>query len=218
MKSSYFPFFGLLVAVCAALALTPALAGLAPIFTGLCLLSGAILVVLGWCPCVRSCRTETAAPTVATKPAVAPVPIAPPPPPLPPAARFAPGETELVTLLALFQEKGRLIDFLMDDIAACKDAQLGAAARVVHQGCASVLKAHLTIRPLSEAKEGARITVPAGAPADHYRVIGKVTDPGPLTGVLVHPGWQVEEVKLPRLVNPAVDRLPPLAPAQVEIR
>jgi hypothetical protein len=53
----------------------------------------------------------------------------------------APGnqaETEIVSFLGLLQERGRLVDFLMEDITSYDDAQVGAAARVVHQGCKAV--------------------------------------------------------------------------------
>src|SRR5690349_12560463 len=62
----------------------------------------------------------------------APAAVAPPPP----AANQA--EAEIVAFFALLQEKGRFVDFLMDDVTAYDDAQVGAAARVVHQGCREV--------------------------------------------------------------------------------
>ena len=46
----------------------------------------------------------------------------------------------------MLQEKGRLVDFLMDDINAYSDAQVGAAARVVHAGCRGVLQDHFAIK------------------------------------------------------------------------
>src|SRR5271165_2926678 len=45
---------------------------------------------------------------------------------------------EVVNFLAILQEKGRLVDFLMDDIKGYNDAQVGAAARVLHEGCRTV--------------------------------------------------------------------------------
>src|ERR1041384_4562846 len=56
-----------------------------------------------------------------------------------PAAR---ADAEIVGFLAMLQEKGRLVDFLMDDINAYTDAQVCAAARVVHTGCKGVLQEH----------------------------------------------------------------------------
>src|SRR4051812_9875585 len=38
-------------------------------------------------------------------------------------------------MLALLQRDGRLIDFLMEDVAPYADAQVGAAVRSVHAGC-----------------------------------------------------------------------------------
>jgi hypothetical protein len=89
--------------------------------------------------------------------------ISPPPPDTsrPPAAAAGPmprpskanAEAELVSFLATLQTKGRLVDFLKDDINAVNDAQIGAAARVVHAGCKSVLQEHFRIRPIREEGE-----------------------------------------------------------------
>src|SRR5262249_525678 len=40
-----------------------------------------------------------------------------------------------VQMLALLQRDGRLIDFINEDIAPYQDAQIGAAARDVHESC-----------------------------------------------------------------------------------
>src|SRR5215510_6537699 len=40
-----------------------------------------------------------------------------------------------VQMLAILQRDGRLIDFITEDIAPYKDAQVGAAARDVHESC-----------------------------------------------------------------------------------
>ena len=47
--------------------------------------------------------------------------------------------SEVVNFLAILQERGRFVDFLMDDITAYSDAQVGAAGRVLHEGCKAVL-------------------------------------------------------------------------------
>jgi hypothetical protein len=39
-------------------------------------------------------------------------------------------EAEVVAFVGLLQDKGRFVDFLMDDVALYNDAQVGAAARV----------------------------------------------------------------------------------------
>ena len=136
-------------------------------------------------------------------------------------ARKAPenqADAEVITLLGLLQEKGRLLDFAMDDIASYSDAQVGAAARVVHQGCRDVLTQHFEVSPVAAEKEGGMITVPAEAAKSDYRLAGKISGEGPFTGTLVHKGWKTARVKLPRLIKADEGKLPVIAPAQVEIK
>ena len=127
-------------------------------------------------------------------------------------------EVEIVSLLGTLQERGRLVDFLMEDITTFNDAQVGAAARVVHDGCRAALQEYLGIRSVREESEGSSVTVPAGYQADEYRLIGNIRGPGPFTGTLVHRGWKADSVRLPRLVRVETDRLPTIAPAEVEIK
>ena len=133
----------------------------------------------------------------------------------PPVTATNQAETEIVAFFALLQDKGRLVDFLMEDLTAFDDARVGAAARVVHQGCGEVLKEYFKITSVSEAEEGSQVVVPAGYAADQYRMIGKLAGNPPFTGKLVHKGWKTEYVKLPRSTK--TDRLPAIAPAEVEI-
>ena len=127
-------------------------------------------------------------------------------------------EAEIVSFLAIFQERGRLIDFLMDDITTYDDAQVGAAARVVHQGCKAALEEHFRIGPIREESEGSSVTISAGYAADEYRLIGKISGPGPFSGTLLHHGWKIDSVNLPRLVRADPERLPTIAPAEVELK
>jgi hypothetical protein len=126
-------------------------------------------------------------------------------------------EAEIVGFLGLLQDKGRLVDFLMDDIAAYSDAQVGAAGRVLHEGCKAVLKEHFAITPIREEGEGSKITVPAGYAAGDYRLVGRISGEAPFTGTLVHHGWKTDWVKLPRLISKDADRPPAIAPAEVEL-
>ena len=135
----------------------------------------------------------------------------------PPAPAANQAEAEVVAFFALLQEKGRFVDFLMDDVAAYDDAQVGAAARVVHQGCREVLREHFKITPVSDAAEGSRVTVPAGYAPDEYRLLGKISGEPPFSGTLVHKGWKTESVKLPRIIKGG-PRLPGIAPAEVELK
>jgi hypothetical protein len=127
-------------------------------------------------------------------------------------------EAEIVSFLAMLQEKGRLVDFLMDDINAHDDAQVGAAARVVHAGCKTALLEHFRISPVRAESEGSTVQVAAGYSPDEYRLVGKISGSAPFSGVLVHHGWKTDAVNLPRVLRSSARRLPAIAPAEVELR
>ena len=118
----------------------------------------------------------------------------------------------------MLQERGRLVDFLMDDINPYSDAQVGAAARVVHAGCRGILQEHFSINPVRTEQEGSMVQVPAGYSADEYRLVGKIAGPAPFSGMLVHRGWKTDMVKLPQLLRGTADQLPAIAPAEVEVK
>ncbi len=125
-------------------------------------------------------------------------------------------QVEVVTLLGIFQEKGRFIDFLMEDITPFTDAEVGGVARAVHQGCREALKEHFRIEPISQVGEGGTITLPAGYRADEFRLVGKLSGEAPFTGKIVHKGWRTTSVKLPRVLKG--DHIPAIAPAQIELQ
>ncbi len=127
-------------------------------------------------------------------------------------------EAEIVAFLGVLQEKGRLVDFLMEEIAAFEDAQVGAAARVIHEGCRTALLEHFDIVPVREEAEGSQVVVPAGFSPDNHQLVGKITGQPPFTGTLVHKGWKTNRVKLPRTLKDQGGRLPAIAPAQVELK
>jgi hypothetical protein len=138
--------------------------------------------------------------------------------PMPVPTRGNQANAEIVSFLAMLQARGRLVDFLMDDINAYDDAQVGAAARVVHAGCKAALLEHLRISPVREESEGSTVLVAAGYPPDEYRLLGKISGPAPFSGVLVHHGWKTDAVNLPRVLRGSTDRLPAIAPAEVELK
>jgi hypothetical protein len=127
-------------------------------------------------------------------------------------------EAEIVSFLGMLQERGRLVDFLMEDITTYDDAQVGAAARVVHEGCKAALREHFKIGSVRDEDEGSSVTIPSGYAADEYRLIGNIRGAGPFSGTLVHRGWKTEWVKLPRIVRLNADRLPTITPAEVELK
>jgi hypothetical protein len=157
---------------------------------------------------------------IATRPKiVAPIQTAPAPvAPVAPEAPVRNADADVVNFLSILQDKGRLVDFLMDDIAAYSDAQVGAAGRVLHEGCKAALLEHFGIKPIREEGEGSKVTVPPQYAPDDYRLVGRISGEPPFTGTLVHHGWKAEWVKLPRLVALGANRLPTIAPAEVEVR
>ena len=134
--------------------------------------------------------------------------------------RVEPSRTgEALILLSLLQEKGRFLDYLMEDITAFDDARVAAASRVVHQGCAAVIKECLALSPAHPGKEGERITIEKSADPNQYRLLGKVHGEPPYGGVVVHRGWKTNKIALPRFtrpVDPAGQNI--IAPVEVDIR
>ncbi|MGB5065132.1 MAG: DUF2760 domain-containing protein [Candidatus Competibacter sp.] len=134
--------------------------------------------------------------------------------PVRPALRETPPDSAL-QLLALLQQEGRFVDFLEENVTAYSDADIGGAARVVHEGCRKVVRDYLQIKPVREEAEGARLTLPAGFDATAVRLTGNVVGQAPFTGTLMHRGWRVTEIKLPKVAEGHDVRV--LAPAEVEL-
>ncbi|WP_175941365.1 DUF2760 domain-containing protein [Caballeronia sp. BCC1704] len=151
------------------------------------------------------------APIKTPAPAAAPVaPAAPAPSPLKEASPVA-----ALQLLGLLQRDARFIDFVEEDIANYSDADIGAAARLVHDGCRAVLREHFTIKPVRSEAEGSRITLPDGFDASAVRLTGNVVGKPPFNGSISHRGWKVEETRLPKLAQTHDASI--VAPAEVEL-
>ncbi|MGB9605704.1 MAG: DUF2760 domain-containing protein, partial [Bryobacteraceae bacterium] len=92
-------------------------------------------------------------------------------------------------MLALLQREGRLVDFLMEDISAYTDEQVGAAARSVHEPCRAALLRYLRLAPVIDGVEGTYVKLAAvGAPAA-VRFVGNVpVGARPEGGILRHKG------------------------------
>jgi hypothetical protein len=206
---SYIALGAILLVILNGLLLLPATGSHTVPIAGLAL-ALAILVLVFAVIGGKSNPPAQSAQVAAPVPAPAPVPIQPPAP----ASNQA--EAEIVAFLGLLQEKGRLVDFLMDDVTPYEDAEVGAAARVIHQGCRQVLQEYFKISAVSEAQEGVEVTVPAGYSPDQYRLVGKLVGEPPFKGTLLHKGWKTGFVKLPRIV--VTERLPAIAPAEVELK
>lgn len=139
----------------------------------------------------------------------APVKAAAPAPPPKPQAGPVDGAVQMVGLL---QRDARLADFLMEDIAAYSDEQVGAAVRDVHEKARQTLERHLKLAPVIDGVEGDFIKTD-GIPAASLRWIGNVPAQGQAPGgILRHKGWKAEKIDLPAAAPGAV-----IAPAEIEV-
>jgi hypothetical protein len=148
------------------------------------------------------------------KPEPVPVPV-PVPAKAEPEAPTRDEQGPALQLLALLQREGRFVDFLEEDVAGFSDAEVGAAARVVHQGCRKAVRDHAKLVPVRREAEGAKITVEAGTSPAEVKLVGNVVGSAPFTGTLVHKGWKVESLSLPQAMAGHDARI--VAPAEVEL-
>jgi hypothetical protein len=118
-------------------------------------------------------------------------------------------------LLGLLQKEARFIDFIREDITAYSDADIGVAARVVHEGCNKALNEHFTLAPIRREPEGGKITLPQGFDASSVRLTGNIVGSAPFTGTLIHKGWLVTNIRLPKLTQGHDAKI--LAAAEVEL-
>jgi hypothetical protein len=186
-----------------------------------------IIVLLSMLIGMSRCRKKHAA--AAAAPVIAPVPepvvkvvekivevekIVPGPAPEPVILKESTPDAAL-QLLGLLQQQARFIDFIKEDLSGFNDADIGVAARVVHEGCNKVINEHFTLASVRSEQEGNKVTLPKGFDAASVRLTGKVTGEAPFSGTLVHKGWQVTQIRLPKLTqgyNAAI-----IAPAEVEL-
>jgi len=149
------------------------------------------------------------APAVEKAPAPAPVVAAVPAKPAEPDVRAG------LLVLSLLQREGRLVDFLREDVAAYGDADIGAAARVVHAGCRKVLEQYFTFEPAMPGADGDAVTLAAGFDAQRVRLTGNVAGQPPFKGTLRHHGWVVTSTRLPVQADSVDARV--IAAADVEL-
>ncbi|NPU90698.1 MAG: DUF2760 domain-containing protein [Gammaproteobacteria bacterium] len=147
---------------------------------------------------------EVAQPAEAPKPAPQPVP-----------ALKTHSPDAALQLLSLLQQEARFVDFLHEDLKGFSDAEIGAVARVVHEGGKKTLKQYFTLEPVRSETEESRVTLPAGFNAAEVRVTGNVVGQPPFTGTLVHRGWIALETNLPKLADGHDVRI--IAQAEVEL-
>lgn len=140
--------------------------------------------------------TQAKSPTPAPKPS--------------PQARPSDGALQI---LGLLQRDSRLIDFLMEDIGAYSDEQVGAAVRNLHDQCRESLNRYLKLAPVIDAVEGSFTKLEVTDPVT-VRLLGNVPASGKAPGgILRHKGWRAEKIDLP----PAPGQSAVIAPAEVEV-
>jgi hypothetical protein len=104
--------------------------------------------------------------------------------------------TEPLRLLALLQREGRLLDFLLEDIQAYADADVGAAVRDIHRKSQAAITEHLVLEPVLPQAEQSQVEIPPGFDPSAVRLTGNVTGQPPFRGTLQHHGWRVKTIKL----------------------
>lgn len=107
-------------------------------------------------------------------------------------------DTSIVTFISMLQEKGRILDFAMDDIEKYSDEEVGRVARVVHQGIRDVFVSTTGVRPLHKGLEGEVIKINENDDFSMYKMLGTGTGNPPFSGTVVHRGWIAEKLVIPK--------------------
>jgi len=118
-------------------------------------------------------------------------------------------------LLTLLQQDARFIDFVKEDLSTYSDADIGAAARVVHEGSKKTLDTYFTLEAVRNEEEETRVSLPEGFNASEVRLTGNVVGEAPFNGTLIHKGWKVSQTKLPKIAEGHDTSI--VAPAEVEL-
>lgn len=167
------------------------------LFTGK--LPGDIAQALG----LNQAKPSQAKPTQ-TKPEAAPKP----------APQVRPSDGAL-QILGILQRDARLIDFLMEDISAYSDDQVGAAVRDLHDQSRDTLNRYLRLAPVIDGVEGT-FTKIESSDQSTVKLLGNVPASGKAPGGLLrHKGWRAEKIDLPPIAPGAGASV--IAPAEVEI-
>ncbi len=134
------------------------------------------------------------------------------PPPM--VARVASLSDGALQILAILQRDSRLVDFIMEDVSAYSDDQIGAAVRGLHDQCRESLGRYVKLQPIIDGVEGT-FTKPASMDPVSVKLLGNVPAQPPTGGVLRHKGWRAATIELPPM-GPKQDASI-IAPAELEI-
>jgi hypothetical protein len=132
-----------------------------------------------------------------------------------PDVRTAQPSDGALQILGILQRDSRFIDFLMEDISAFSDDQVGAAVRDLHQQCRDSLNRYLRLGPVIDGVEGSPTKLDSNDPST-VKLLGNVPANGKASGGLLrHKGWKAEKIDLPPLASNS--NVSVIAPAEVEI-
>jgi hypothetical protein len=143
-----------------------------------------------------------------------PMPVKAAAPAAPPKAQAGPADGA-VQILAILQRDARLVDFLMEDISAYSDEQVGAAVRDVQAQSRQSIERYLRLEPVIDGVEGDYTKTEGAAKLapDSIKLIGNVPASGKAPGGLLrHKGWKAAKVDLPSAAPTST-----LAPAEIEV-
>jgi hypothetical protein len=130
-----------------------------------------------------------------------------------PAPQLRPQDGAL-QILGILQRDSRLIDFLMEDISAYSDDQVGAAVRSLHDQSRDSLNRYLRLTPVIDGVEGSFTKIDSSDPSS-VKLLGNVPANGKAPGGLLrHKGWRADNVNLPPIapMSAAI-----IAPAEIEV-
>ena len=117
-----------------------------------------------------------------------------------------------ILALSILQRDSRLVDFLMEDISAYSDDQIGSAVRDVQSQARKSLDRYFSLRPVIDAVEGDFAKVD-GLNGDAVKFVGKVPASGKAPGGLLrHKGWKADKIDLPNAPMTTI-----VAPSELEI-
>jgi hypothetical protein len=134
-----------------------------------------------------------------------------PPAPAAPTVRTSDGALQL---LGILQRDSRLVDFLMEDIGAYSDDQVGAAVRELHDQCRDSVARYVSLAPVIDGVEGTFVQAPSKDP-NVVKFVGNVPAKPPSGGTLRHKGWRASKVDLPAVAGKQDPMV--IAPAEIEI-
>ena len=120
-----------------------------------------------------------------------------------------------VQILGILQRDARLVDFLMEDISAYSDEQVGAAVRSLQSQSRETLNRYLRLAPVIDGVEGSFTRLDTSDPAV-IKLLGNVPANGKAPGGLLrHKGWRAEKIDLPAIAPGASAAI--IAPAEIEV-